>query len=69
MKPFRAVIATGITEGIMIFALWKYGAFPLFYLMITAFSYGFAAVAGMFFLLTWALVTMFLLLFSKRSKN
>ena len=64
MKLLRPAAATAVTEGIIVLALWKLGAFPVFYLMITAWILGFWFLAGTYFILTWGLLILWLAIFN-----
>lgn len=69
MRIIKPVIATALTEGIITAGLWKMGTFPVWYVMIEVSSYGFLPLAGMFFLLTWALMVLWLLVLNRSSAS
>jgi hypothetical protein len=68
MKIIKPAIATAVTEGIILAALWKLGTFPVFYLAITAFVYGWIAVGVAFLIFTWAVCFLWIGFFN-RSKR
>lgn len=68
MRIIRPVIATAVTDIVIIISLRQLGTFPVWYLMIETWRYGFWVLAGMFFLLTWALTVLWLWAFNKERK-
>lgn len=62
MKLLRPVLATFATEGVIFggLRLFAPGFFPVMYLAIEAWDYGFLVLAGAYFLLTWGLLVVWL---------
>lgn len=69
MKIIPSVTATAATEGMIAAVLWKLGAYPVLLLAIAAWNYGFLAVIAGFFILTWALMILWLWAFNRKKKT